>query len=189
MNSDSHQNTEYPVIDAIVAPKIHLNTLTKREVSRLLNTSRGDLHELFRKCALAVLNCGNYIHDSKELLNRYPSFEIEVIKEERGIKLALKNAPAIAFVGDKMIRGISEHLFAVLRDIVYVRDEIRDNPKFDIESSAGITDAVFHIPNINAMVPPLIPGTTSAAPIPNPLAIILKVAFNDRSRRCHRKYL
>lgn len=152
MNSDSHQNTEYPVIDAIVAPKIHLNTLTKREVSRLLNTSRGDLHELFRKCALAVLNCGNYIHDSKELLNRYPSFGIEVIKEERGIKLALKNAPAIAFVGDKMIRGISEHLFAVLRDIVYVRDEIRDNPKFDMESSAGITDAVFHIlRNANVM--------------------------------------
>jgi len=145
MNSDSHQNTKYPVMDAVVSPKIHLNTLTKREVSRLLSTSQGDLHELFRKCVLAVLNCGCYIHDSKELLNRYPSFEIEVIKEERGIKLALKNAPAIAFVGDKMIRGISEHLFAVLRDIVYVRDEIRDNPKFDMESSEGITDAVFHI--------------------------------------------
>ena len=145
MNPDSHQNTEYPVMDAVVSPKIHLNTLTKREVSRLLSTSQGDLHELFRKCVLAVLNCGSYIHDSKELLNRYPSFEIEVIKEERGIKLALKNAPAIAFVGDKMIRGISEHLFAVLRDIVYVRDEIRDNPKFDMESSEGITDAVFHI--------------------------------------------
>ncbi len=145
MNPDSHQNTEYPVMDAVVSPKIHLNTLTKREVSRLLSTSQGDLHELFRKCVLAVLNCGSYIHDSKELLNRYPYFEIEVIKEERGIKLALKNAPAIAFVGDKMIRGISEHLFAVLRDIVYVRDKVRDNPMFDMESSEGITDAVFHI--------------------------------------------
>ncbi|MFB3116499.1 MAG: pyrimidine/purine nucleosidase domain-containing protein, partial [Gammaproteobacteria bacterium] len=145
MNPDNHQNTEYPVMDAVVSPKIHLNTLTKREVTRLLSTSQGDLHELFRKCVLAVLNCGSYIHDSKELLNRYPYFEIEVIKEERGIKLALKNAPAIAFVGDKMIRGISEHLFAVLRDIVYVRDKIRDNPMFDMESSEGITDAVFHI--------------------------------------------
>ncbi len=145
MNSDTHYNTEYPVIDAIVSPKIHLNTLTKKEVSSLLNTSKGDLHELFRKCALAVLNCGVYIDDSKELLNRYPSFEIEVIKEERGIKLVLKNAPAIAFVGEKMIRGTSENLFAVLRDIIYVRDEIKNYPKFNMESSEGITDAVFHI--------------------------------------------
>jgi pyrimidine/purine-5'-nucleotide nucleosidase len=145
MNLNTNYNTEHPVMDAIVSPKNHLNTLTKKEVSRLLNTSQKELHELFRKCALAVLNCGSYVDDSKELLNRYPLFDIEIIKEERGIKLALKNAPAIAFVGNKMIRGINEHLFAVLRDIVYVRDEINSNPKFDLKSSEGITDAVFHI--------------------------------------------
>lgn len=101
MNLNTQSNTKHPVMDAIVSPKNHLNTLTKKEVNRLLNTSQGDLHELFRKCSLAVLNCGSYVDDSKELLNRYPLFDIEVIKEERGIKLALKNAPAIAFVGNK----------------------------------------------------------------------------------------
>ena len=145
MKLNTRGNTKHPVLDAVVSPKNLLNTLTKKEVSRLLDTSQGDLHELFRKCALAVLNCGSYVDDSKELLNRYPLFDIEVIKEERGIKLALKNAPAIAFVGNKMIRGINEHLFAVLRDIVYVRNEINNNPRFDLESSEGITDAVFHI--------------------------------------------
>jgi len=145
MKSATPQKTDYPVIDAIISPRTHLNTLSKKEVNRLLDTSQGALHELFRKCALAVLNSGSYIDNGKELLNRYPSFDIQVIREERGIKLELKNAPAIAFVGDKIIRGISENLFAALRDIIYVQDEINNNPKFNIASSEGITDAVFHI--------------------------------------------
>ena len=145
MKSVTPQKKDYPVIDAVVSPRVHLNTLSKKEVNRLLDTSQGDLHELFRKCALAVLNSGSYIDDGKVLLNRYPSFDVQVIREERGIKLELKNAPAIAFVGDKIIRGISENLFAALRDIIYIQDEINDNPKFDMDSSEGITDAVFHI--------------------------------------------
>ncbi len=145
MKSVTPQKMDYPVIDAVISPRIHLNTLSKKEVSRLLDTSQGELHELFRKCALAVLNSGSYIDDGKVLLNRYPSFGIRVIREERGIKLAIKNAPAIAFVGEKIIRGISENLFAALRDIIYVQDEINNNPKFDMGSSEGITDAVFHI--------------------------------------------
>ena len=44
-----------------------------------------------------------------------------------------------------MIRGIKEHLFSVLRDIVYSSDAIVDNPKFDLSTSCGITNAVFHI--------------------------------------------
>ena len=110
-----------------------------------MDINQGDLHTLFRKCALAVLSSSSYIDDGKELLNRYPAFDIQVSRVERGIKLALKNAPAIAFVGEKMIRGISENLFAVLRDIVYVRDEIYNNPRYDLKISEGITDAVFHI--------------------------------------------
>jgi predicted Rossmann-fold nucleotide-binding protein len=83
--------------------------------------------------------------DGKELLERYPDFEIRVVQEERGIKLEVKNAPAHAFVDGKMIKGINEHLFAVLRDIIYVSDEINDNPRFDMETSSGISNAVFHI--------------------------------------------
>jgi len=36
-------------------------------------------------------------------------------------------------------------LFAVLRDIVYTRNEIIDSGRFDLASGSGITDAVFHI--------------------------------------------
>ncbi|MCK5497650.1 MAG: DUF3412 domain-containing protein [Gammaproteobacteria bacterium] len=110
-----------------------------------MDINQGNLHVLFQKCALAVLSSSSYIDDGKELLNRYTAFDIQVTKVERGIKLSLKNAPAIAFVGEKMIRGISENLFAVLRDIIYVRDEIYNSPRYDLKISEGITDAVFHI--------------------------------------------
>jgi predicted Rossmann-fold nucleotide-binding protein len=53
-----------------------------------------------------------------------------------------------------MIKGIHEHLFAVLRDIVYVNFEVVDNPKFDLKRPEGITDSVFHIlRNANVLKP------------------------------------
>lgn len=136
---------KYEVIDAIISPKTHLKVLSRSEVNKLLDTSKGGLYNLFRNCSLAVLNSGSSLDDGKELLERYKSFDIRLIQEERGIKLELKNAPAIAFVDGKMIKGINEHLFAVLRDVIYVSDEITGNPNFDLETQDGITNAVFHI--------------------------------------------
>ena len=132
-------------VDARISPEGHLAVLSKAEVSKLLDTSQGGLYHLFHNCALAVLNCGSNMDDGKELLERYSSFSIKVIQEERGIKLEVKGAPASAFVEGEIIKGIKEHLFTVLRDIVYVSDEIDDNPKFDLQSSEGVTNAVFHI--------------------------------------------
>jgi hypothetical protein len=132
-------------IDTRISPAGHLAVLSRSEVNKLLDTSQGGLYGLLHNCALAVLNCGSDSDDGKELLERYSDFAIKVIQEERGIKLELTSAPAIAFVDGEMIKGIREHLFAVLRDIVYVSDEINDNPKFDLQSSEGITNAVFHI--------------------------------------------
>ncbi len=136
---------EYDVVDALINPEGRLEVLSRVEVSQLLDTSQGGLYDLFRSCSLAVLNCGSALDDGKELLERYRSFGVQVIQTERGIKLELKGAPAHAFVDGVMIKGISEHLFAVLRDVVYVSDEIDGNPKFDMDSSDGVTNAVFHI--------------------------------------------
>ena len=136
---------QYDVVDAVITPQGRLDVLSKIEVSKLLDTSQGGLYRIFRNCSLAVLNCGNYLDDGKELLERYPSFEIRVIPVERGIKLEVKAAPASAFVDGQMIRGINEHLFAVLRDVVYVGEKITNNPDIDLATSEGITNAVFHI--------------------------------------------
>lgn len=133
------------VVDTQISPEGRLEILSKAEVARLLDTSQGGLYSIFRNCSLAVLNCGSPLDDGKELLERYKSFDISIIQRERGIKLDIKSAPANAFVDGKMIKGIHEHLFAVLRDVVFVNDEIIDNPNFDLSSSEGVTDAVFHI--------------------------------------------
>ncbi|MGZ8174210.1 MULTISPECIES: nucleotide 5'-monophosphate nucleosidase PpnN [Methylobacter] len=135
----------HQVVDARITPEGRLDVLSKAEVTKLLDTSQGGLYRLFRNCSLAVLNCGSTMDDGKELLERYPDFEIRVVQEQRGIKLDVKSAPAQAFVDGKMIKGINEHLFAVLRDIIYVSDEINNNPMFDLNSSDGISSAVFHI--------------------------------------------
>lgn len=136
---------EHDVVDTLIAPEGQLEVLSKAEVNKLLDTSQGGLYKVFRNCALAVLNCGSTIDDGKELLERYKSFEISIIQRERGIKLDIKGAPGIAFVDGKMVKGIHEHLFAVLRDIIFVSNEVTDNPEFNLDSTEGITDAVFHI--------------------------------------------
>jgi predicted Rossmann-fold nucleotide-binding protein len=145
---------EQNVVDTLIAPEGRLEVLSKAEVVQLLDSGKGGLYNIFRNCALAVLNCGSTIDDGKELLDRYKSFDINILQRERGIKLEIKGAPAIAFVDGKMIKGIHEHLFAVLRDIVFVNNEVTGNAKFDLSRTEGITDAVFHIlRNANVLKP------------------------------------
>ncbi|HJW57375.1 MAG TPA: nucleotide 5'-monophosphate nucleosidase PpnN [Burkholderiaceae bacterium] len=149
----------YDVIDTQVSPEGRLDILSKSEVNKLRDTSQGGLYDTFRNCSLAVLNCGNYLDDGKELLERYQSFDIGIIQRERGIKLDIKGAPSSAFVDGKMIKGIHEHLFAVLRDVVYVSDEITGNPKFDLTLPEGVTDSVFHIlRNADVLHPQIAPN-------------------------------
>lgn len=149
----------HDVVDTLISPEGHLEILSKTEVAKLLDTSQGGLYQVFRNCALAVLNTGSTIDDGKELLERYKSFEISIIQRERGIKLDIRGAPSTAFVDGKMIKGIHEHLFACLRDIIFVSNEVIGNPKFDLHSTEGITDAVFHIlRNANVLRPQINPN-------------------------------
>ena len=136
---------EFEVVDAQISPEGRLEVLSRSEVGRLLDTSQGGLYAIFRNCALAVLNSGVGLDDGKELLERYKTFDISILQRQRGILLDLKGAPARAFVDGRIIKGINEHLFAVVRDILYVNDEIKANPRFDLATAEGVTDSVFHI--------------------------------------------
>jgi len=133
------------LIDARITPTVHLNVLSQQEVNKLLDTSKSGLYRLFRQCALAVLSHGDYTDDAKELLDRHKAFDIKIIQQDRGIKLEVTGAPADAFVDGEMIRGINEQLYAVLRDIIYSNNAVIKNPMFDLNSSEGATNAVFHI--------------------------------------------
>jgi predicted Rossmann-fold nucleotide-binding protein len=133
------------LIDARVTPKGSLEQLSQQEIAKLLDSSQGGLYPLFRKCALAVLNSGNVIDDSRRIFEKYKDFDLRIVRQAWGIKLEIKNAPAAAFVDGQMIRGLKEHLFAVLRDVVFISNEIMESGRFDLRSSSSITNAVFHI--------------------------------------------
>ena len=128
-----------------ISPSGSMYLLSQLEVNRLRDASQGGLHELFRRCALAVLNSADLTDDAEEVLERYRDFKIEIIQQTRGLKLKIENAPESAFVDGEIIRGIQENLFAVLRDVVYTDSEIIKSAQYDLTDSVSITDAVFHI--------------------------------------------
>ncbi|GAB5451297.1 MAG: nucleotide 5'-monophosphate nucleosidase PpnN [Halioglobus sp.] len=129
---------------AVIRPLQSLDLLSQREMTSLATTDQ-EIHKLFRRCALAVLNTGDDTDDASELFSRYEDFEIRVVPEYRGLKLEIENAPSQAFVDGRMITGIRAHLFAALRDIVYIHHKLVQQLRFDLESREGISDAVFRI--------------------------------------------
>ena len=132
-------------VDAEVRPEGSLEVLSQLEVDQLRSSGEGGLYALLRRCMLAVLNSGSQMDDARTMLESYKDFNLGFIQQARGLKVSLQGAPGDAFVDGKMIRGIRELLFAVLRDIVYTRNEVIDSGRFDLASGGGITDAVFHI--------------------------------------------
>ena len=125
-----------------LTPDGQLDILSKSEVAKLLDTSQSGLYQLYRKCSLAVLNSGIAMDSATELLSQYESFEIRLLQQDRGLRLELKGAPGVAFVEGKIIEGIKQLLFTVLRDLIYVSNEIHIPEEADSEL---ITSAVFQI--------------------------------------------
>jgi predicted Rossmann-fold nucleotide-binding protein len=141
-----------------IYPAGMLYTLSRQEVERLQDVSRGDLAELVRRCALAVLNSGNESDDAEALIEQYKDFRIDVQQVNRGLRLELINAPGSAFVDGRIIEGIRELLSAVIRDLVYFDSEISGHPLYNLESSEGITNAVFEVlRNADSLVPEVEP--------------------------------
>ncbi|MCP4431940.1 MAG: LOG family protein [Gammaproteobacteria bacterium] len=138
-----------------ITPHGQMEILSQFEVNELKqNSEHLGSYDIFRRCSLAVLNVGSIVDDTTQILQEYADFNIRVISQERGIKLEFENAPASAFVDGKVITGIQEQLFSVLRDIVYVKSEIEANRNFNLLSAEGITNAVFHIlRNAKVLVP------------------------------------
>lgn len=114
-------------------------------MSQLLDAGTGGLYGMWRQCSLAVLNAGTEDDDIHRIMRRNTEFRIAIVEEEGGIAVELDNAPDSAFVDGRMIRGIRDHLFAVLRDLLYTHETIIENDRFNLSTSHDVTDAVFHI--------------------------------------------
>ena len=134
-----------PTINALVSPEGSLEILSSHEVNRLKDRSEGGLYRLFRQCALAVLNTGVETDDCKTLMEAHADFDVRLVPQPRGLKLELINAPGHAFVDGELLRAMREHLFSVLRDIVYTHSIPQTVAGFRGDSPEEITNLVFHI--------------------------------------------
>jgi len=141
-----------------ISPVGSMALLSQLEVNQLKNSASSDIYQLFRNCSLAVLNSGSHTDSSKEILEKYETFAISVLHQERGVKIELQNPPEEAFIDGELIKGIQEHLFAVMRDLLYVNTQLR-LPEKDENSTTQITSLVFSIlRNANALKPGVEPN-------------------------------
>jgi len=131
-----------PTVNAQIYPRGGLDILSRTEVARLRDASAGGMHELLRRCALAVLTSGSASDDPRAARELYPDFDIQVLQQDRGVRIDLVHAPAMAFVDGEIIRGVAELLFAVVRDLAYTAIEL-DDADAPLETTQDITDAVF----------------------------------------------
>lgn len=69
---------------AFVRPTSNLGLLSQREAASLVAVNE-DLHKLFRRCVLAILNSGNDTDDARAIFEAYADFEVRVIHESRGV--------------------------------------------------------------------------------------------------------
>lgn len=125
-----------------ISPRAHLSLLTQAEVAMLTDQTGDGLYELVRRCALAVLNSGSKSDDGYTIIERFPDFRVEVQGFERGIRLKIENAPEHAFVDGEIINGIREHLFSVVRDLLYTRTTLA---QYDLTDRSATSNAVFHL--------------------------------------------
>ncbi len=146
-------------INTTITPDPANNILSQDEVRRVRDSSEGGIKELFKKCALAVLNSLELNDDIRIVQRQLADFDINVIQRDRGIKLEIINAPPQAFIDGEMIQGVKEHLFSVLRDIVFLDQALRYNPAFDFSNGQATTNAIFNIlRNANSIRPGLEPN-------------------------------
>ncbi|MDO7084577.1 nucleotide 5'-monophosphate nucleosidase PpnN [Pseudocolwellia sp. AS88] len=131
-------------------PVGNMKLLSPMEVDKLQQSATSDLYKLYRNCSLAVLNAGSHTDNAEEIYQLSPDFQIKILRRERGIKLDLQNPPEHAFVDGTIIKGIQEHLSAVLRDILFT------NTKYNniSDDSSEITHVTFDIlRNANVIKP------------------------------------
>jgi predicted Rossmann-fold nucleotide-binding protein len=135
-------------------PVGNMNLLSQVEVDQLQESAASNLYQVYRNCSLAVLNAGSHTDDAEVIYQQYQNFHIQVLRRERGVKLDLTNPPQNAFVDGKIIKGIQEHLSAVLRDILFTNSRYKEVSKQVSPPTEHITHVVFDIlRNANVILP------------------------------------
>lgn len=133
-----------------INPVGNMNLLSQSEIEQLQQSATSKIYQLYRNCSLAVLNAGSHTDDAEEIYQKFQDFQIQVLRRERGVKLALTNPPADAFVDGKIIKGIQEMLTSVLRDILFIHNRYQA----DSANTQQVTDLTFDmLRNANVIIP------------------------------------
>ena len=109
-----------------ITPVGSMALLSQLEVNQLKHSASSEIYQLFRSCSLAVLNSGSHTDNSQAILEKYKDFDINVLHQERGVILELLNPPEDAYIDGQLIKGMQEHLFSVLRDLLYVNTHLQE---------------------------------------------------------------
>ncbi len=120
-----------------------MSQLSQVEVAKLQDTTNSELFRMFRNCSLAVLNSGVDEDNYETLFSPYENYDIRLVRRERGVKIELVNPPEVAFVDDQLLKGVHEHLFAVLRDLLYMGNKYAFLHQDSPAESSDVTDMVF----------------------------------------------
>lgn len=133
-----------------ISPVGSMALLSQLEVNQVKYSASGEIYQLFRNCSLAVLNSGSHTDSSKAILEKYKDFEINVLRQERGVILELLNPPKDAYIDGELIKGMQEHLFSVLRDLLYVNTQVPlFNPTpFDSEQLTSLVFSILRNANV-----------------------------------------
>lgn len=120
-----------------------MSQLSQLEVNLLSKSTDSELYQLFRNCCLAVLYSGAEIDNSENIFAPHNDFAINLISRERGVKVELVNPPAHAFVDGQLIKGVHEHIFSVLRDLLHMGAKYSSQSLDVTPDSHFITHSVF----------------------------------------------
>lgn len=131
-------------------PVGNMKLLSPVEVGQLQQSASSKLYNLYRNCSLAVLNSGSHTDDAEAIYQQFQNFHIQVLRRERGVKIALENPPEHALVDGKIILGIQEHLSAVLRDILFTSERYKKISP-DTENITHVTFDILR--NANVIMP------------------------------------
>lgn len=138
--------SKFPSVDFDLVPGDGLAQLSAIEVEAFISgPRRRPIQDLFRDCALAVLNTGCETDDASAMLAAFADFTISAHTGTEGLQLKMRHAPARTLIEGRLPERIKQHLIAVLRNVIYLSTEIVDERRYDRNTSSGITNAVLHI--------------------------------------------
>jgi len=133
-----------------ISPVGSMALLSQLEVNQLKHSASSEIYQLFRSCSLAVLNSGSHTDSSEAILEKYKDFDINVLHQERGVILELLNPPEDAYIDGQLIKGMQEHLFSVLRDLLYVNTHLQalDPKQLDRDKTTSLVFSILRNANV-----------------------------------------